>query len=57
VAIRVRAPLLCLAGEIIALTTVMFGLHRLSGLLAILEMSFGVALQTGAVADRIVARG
>ena len=46
VAIRVRAPLLCLAGEIISLAAVMLLLHRLPGPLAIIAMSFGVALQT-----------
>jgi uncharacterized membrane protein YoaK (UPF0700 family) len=46
VAIRLRAPLLCLAGEIISVAAVMLLLHRLPGPLAIIAMSFGVALQT-----------
>jgi uncharacterized membrane protein YoaK (UPF0700 family) len=47
VAIRVRAPLVCLVGEIVALTTVMLLLrHASPGPLAIVGISFGVALQT-----------
>jgi uncharacterized membrane protein YoaK (UPF0700 family) len=46
VAIRLRAPLLCLAVEIFLLAAVMLVLHRLPGPLAIIAMSFGVALQT-----------
>ena len=46
VAIRLKAPLLCLVGEIVTLTTVMLLLHRLPGPIAIAATSFGVALQT-----------
>ena len=48
VASRTKAPLLCLAGEIAALAAVMLLLlmHLLPGPLAIVGMSFGVALQT-----------
>lgn len=46
VAMKIREPLLCLAGEIILLATVMLLLHRLPGPLAIVGISFGVALQT-----------
>jgi uncharacterized membrane protein YoaK (UPF0700 family) len=47
VANRIRAPLLCLSGEIIALTVVMLLMrHGSSGPLAIIGTSFGVALQT-----------
>lgn len=46
VAIRLGAPLLCLAGEIAILAIVMLLLHRLPGPFAIVAMSFGVALQT-----------
>lgn len=48
VASRAKAPLPCLAGEIAALAAVMLlmVLHRLPGPLAIVGMSFGVALQT-----------
>jgi uncharacterized membrane protein YoaK (UPF0700 family) len=46
-AIRVRAPLLCLVGEIILLATVMLLLPRgLPGPLAIIGIAFAVALQT-----------
>jgi uncharacterized membrane protein YoaK (UPF0700 family) len=48
VASRAKAPLLCLAGEIAALATVLVLLlmQRLPGPLAIIGISFGVALQT-----------
>lgn len=47
VAVRIRAPLLCLVGEIVALATVMLLLPLgLSGPLAIAGIAFGVALQT-----------
>jgi uncharacterized membrane protein YoaK (UPF0700 family) len=46
IAIRLRAPLLCLAGEIILLTAMMAFAHRLPGFLVIAAMSFGAALQT-----------
>jgi uncharacterized membrane protein YoaK (UPF0700 family) len=46
VATRLKAPLICLAAEIACLTAVMVLLHRLPGPLAIVAMSFGVALQT-----------
>jgi uncharacterized membrane protein YoaK (UPF0700 family) len=46
VATRLRAPLLCLVGEIVSLAAVMLLLHRLPGPFAIVTMSFGVALQT-----------
>lgn len=48
IAIRLNAPLLCLAGEIVAIAVIMLllPLHRLPGPLPIIAMSFGVALQT-----------
>ena len=46
VAIRLKAPLFCLATEIACLTAVMLLLHRLPAPLAVVSMSFGVALQT-----------
>jgi uncharacterized membrane protein YoaK (UPF0700 family) len=47
VAVRIRAPLLCLVGEIVALAAVMLLLrHGPPGPLAIVGISFGVALQT-----------
>jgi uncharacterized membrane protein YoaK (UPF0700 family) len=46
VATRLKAPLICLAGEIAILAIVMLLLHRLPGPFAIVAMSFGVALQT-----------
>ena len=48
VATRLNAPLVCLAGEIASLATVMLLLllHRLPSPLAVVGMSFGVALQT-----------
>jgi len=46
VATRLKAPLLCLASEIVAIATVMLLLNRLPGPLAIVGVSFGVALQT-----------
>lgn len=48
VASRMKAPLLCLTGEIVALAIVMLLLlvHRLPSPFAIIGMSFGVALQT-----------
>lgn len=46
-AIRLRAPLLCLLGEIICLAVVMLVLpHTPPGPFAIVAISFGVALQT-----------
>ncbi|MHC4043995.1 YoaK family protein [Bradyrhizobium sp. 23AC] len=45
-AIRIRAPLLCLAGEIVLLAAVMLLLHRIPAPVAILGMSFGAALQS-----------
>jgi uncharacterized membrane protein YoaK (UPF0700 family) len=46
-AIRIRAPLLCLAGEIVSLVIAMWLLpHAPSGPLTIMGISFGVALQT-----------
>jgi len=46
-AVRVRAPLSCLVGEIVLLATVMLLLPRgLPGPLAIIGIAFGVALQT-----------
>jgi uncharacterized membrane protein YoaK (UPF0700 family) len=47
VAVRIRAPLLCLVGEIVSLAAVMLLLpHGPPGPLAIVGISFGVALQT-----------
>ncbi|MHC2518975.1 YoaK family protein [Bradyrhizobium diazoefficiens] len=46
VATTVRAPLLCLAGEIVSLTLVMLLLHRLAEPVAVTGVAFGVALQT-----------
>jgi len=46
VAVRVRAPLLCLLGEIISLATVILLLHGAPEPLKIIGISFGVALQT-----------
>jgi uncharacterized membrane protein YoaK (UPF0700 family) len=46
VAIFVRAPLRCLAGEIVCLALVMLWLHRFSEPIPIVAISFGVALQT-----------
>ena len=46
VATFVRAPLLCLAGEIVCLTLVMLLLPRFSEPVPIVAISFGVALQT-----------
>ena len=46
VATTVRAPLLCLAGEIVSLTVVMLLLHRLAEPVAVIGVAFGVALQT-----------
>src|SRR5262245_25928035 len=43
-AIRIRAPLLCLTGEIVCLAAVMLLLHRIPAPIAILGMSFGAAL-------------
>jgi uncharacterized membrane protein YoaK (UPF0700 family) len=44
VAIRVRAPLFCLVGEIVCLTATMLLIHRIPDAIAILGISFGVAL-------------
>jgi uncharacterized membrane protein YoaK (UPF0700 family) len=46
VAVFIRAPLLCLAGEIACLTLVMLVLHRFAEPIPIVAVSFGVALQT-----------
>lgn len=46
IAIRIRAPLFCLAGEIACLVVVMLLLHRIPDMVAILGISFGVALQS-----------
>ncbi len=45
-AIRIRAPLLCLAGEIVCLALMMLLLHRVPDMVAIPAISFGVALQS-----------
>ncbi|WP_315767020.1 MULTISPECIES: YoaK family protein [unclassified Bradyrhizobium] len=45
-AIRIRAPLHCLAGEIVCLAAVMLLLHRVPDMVAIPGISFGVALQS-----------
>ena len=45
-AIFIRAPLLCLIGEIACLTLVMLALHRFAEPIPIVAISFGVALQT-----------
>lgn len=46
IAIRIRAPLLCLAGEIACLAAMMLLLHRIPDMVAIPGISFGVALQS-----------
>ncbi|WP_027555462.1 YoaK family protein [Bradyrhizobium sp. Cp5.3] len=46
VAIRLKAPLLCLGGEIVCLVAVMLTLHRISEPVAIIGISFGSALQS-----------
>ncbi|WP_128923453.1 YoaK family protein [Bradyrhizobium guangxiense] len=46
VAIRIQAPLRCLVVEIICLAAVMLLLHRIPDPVAILGVSFGVALQS-----------
>ncbi|QOG20745.1 DUF1275 domain-containing protein [Bradyrhizobium sp. SEMIA] len=46
VAVRSRAPLRCLAGEIVCLTAAMLLLHRAPDQIVILVISFGVALQS-----------
>jgi uncharacterized membrane protein YoaK (UPF0700 family) len=46
VASIVRAPLFCLAGEIACLAVVVLTLHRLPQPVAMIGISFGVALQT-----------
>ncbi|WP_456617623.1 MULTISPECIES: YoaK family protein [unclassified Bradyrhizobium] len=46
IAIRIRAPLLCLAGEIACLAAMMLLLHRVPDMVAIPGISFGVALQS-----------
>jgi uncharacterized membrane protein YoaK (UPF0700 family) len=45
-AIFIRAPLICLAGEIACLALVMLMLHRFAEPIPIVAISFGVALQT-----------
>ena len=45
-AIRLKAPLLCLAGEIVCLVAVMLLLHRVPDMITILGISFGAALQS-----------
>ncbi|WP_245309275.1 YoaK family protein [Bradyrhizobium retamae] len=45
-AIRIRAPLLSLAGEIACLAAVMLLRHRIPDMVAIFGMSFGAALQS-----------
>ncbi|TWA98875.1 uncharacterized membrane protein YoaK (UPF0700 family) [Bradyrhizobium stylosanthis] len=46
VAIRIQAPLRCLMAQIVCLAVVMLLVHRISEPLAILGISFGVALQS-----------
>lgn len=46
VAVRSRAPLRCLAGEIVCLAAAMLLLHRVPDQIVILVISFGVALQS-----------
>jgi uncharacterized membrane protein YoaK (UPF0700 family) len=46
IAIRIRAPLRCLVGEIVCLAAAMLLLHRVPDMVAILGISFGVALQS-----------
>lgn len=46
VAIRVKAPLLCLTGEIVCLFAVMLLIHRVPDMVAIPGISFGAALQS-----------
>ncbi|MGX1320050.1 uncharacterized membrane protein YoaK (UPF0700 family) [Bradyrhizobium sp. USDA 377] len=46
VAIRIQAPLRCLVAQIVCLAAVMLLLHRIPDPLAILGISFGVALQS-----------
>lgn len=45
-AIRLKSPLLCLAGEIVCLVAVMLLYHRLPDMITILGISFGAALQS-----------
>lgn len=46
IAIRIQAPLRCLVAEIVCLAAVMVLLHRIPDPVAILGISFGVALQS-----------
>lgn len=46
VAIRMQAPLRCLAAHIVCLTAAMLLLHRIPDPIAILMISFGIALQS-----------
>jgi uncharacterized membrane protein YoaK (UPF0700 family) len=46
VATRIRAPLLCLVGEIVCLALVMLLLHRISEPVAVSGIAFGAALQS-----------
>ncbi|WP_245326685.1 YoaK family protein [Bradyrhizobium sacchari] len=46
IAIRIQAPLRCLVAEIVCLAAVMLFLHRIPDPVAILGVSFGVALQS-----------
>jgi uncharacterized membrane protein YoaK (UPF0700 family) len=46
IAIRIRAPLRCLVGEIVCLAAAMLLLHRVPDQIAILGISFGIALQS-----------
>jgi uncharacterized membrane protein YoaK (UPF0700 family) len=48
----IRAPLLCLVGEIACLALVMLLLHRFAEPLPIVAISFGVALQTARQVER-----
>jgi uncharacterized membrane protein YoaK (UPF0700 family) len=45
-AIRLKAPLLCLAGEIVCLVAVMLLYHQIPDMITILGISFGAALQS-----------
>ena len=46
VAVRIRAPLFCLVGEIVCLTVMMLLIHRIPDAVAILGISFGIALRS-----------
>jgi uncharacterized membrane protein YoaK (UPF0700 family) len=46
VAVRTRAALRCLVGEIVCLVAAMLLLHRVPDQIVILEISFGIALQS-----------